>query len=157
MKPLFWKAFGPLDLQARSAIAGRRLSDHRAQHALLMAQPGASETRDNGSRNPALGVNLRDLAHSRGSARFAPRTPPVCRSMYVYMRQGLFQNNRADAPWTIPFQDLARSAGRHPPYHKTQHNLRRSDPQSASHPAVRRILIVACKTSMACTHVRTRV
>ena len=49
--------------------------------------PGASETRDNGSRNPALGVNLRDLAHSRGSASFAPQTPPVCRST----RRGCFK------------------------------------------------------------------
>ncbi len=66
--------------------------------------PGASKARDNGSRKPPLGVDLQNLAHSHGSARFAAWTPPHCRSM----TRGCFKNDRADASWTIPFQDLAR-------------------------------------------------
>ncbi len=127
MKPLFWKSFRLL--QARSRAVDSRISVHSTADG-----PGASKARDNGSRKPPLGVDLLNLARSHGSARFAAWTPPHCRSM----RRGCFKTIGRTLPGPSPFRTLPDSQKLclpSPPGGETQHNLRRSDPQSASLPA----------------------
>ncbi len=112
---------------ARSRAIDSRISVHSTADG-----PGASKARDNGSRKPPLSVSLQNLAHSHGSARFAPWSPPQCKSM----RRGCFKTIGRTLPGQSPFRTWPDSQKLClPPGGETQHNLRRSDPQLASIPA----------------------